>query len=135
MRAIHIQKDKSVFKLSEYPAEAYAASMGLPGAPQIKLLETAKKAKGRVGGEKDDSGPTIIHQRLASDSEGESGDEGSGSDNDSEDDEGSGSESEAGSEGEESEAGSESGSGSGSGSEDESAPVSTLLAPDHEHCG
>lgn len=52
MRSIHIQKDKTIFKLSELPAEEYAASMGLPGAPQIKLLETNKaKAKGRGGAE------------------------------------------------------------------------------------
>ena len=44
MRSVHIQKDKTVFKLSELPAEEYAASMGLPGAPQIKLLDS-KKAK------------------------------------------------------------------------------------------
>jgi ATP-dependent RNA helicase DDX10/DBP4 len=46
MRSVHIQKDKTVFKLSELPAEEYAASMGLPGAPQIKLLD-AKKTKAR----------------------------------------------------------------------------------------
>ncbi|BEI80156.1 hypothetical protein CcaverHIS002_0106850 [Cutaneotrichosporon cavernicola] len=119
LRSIHIQKDKSVFNLSEYSAEAYAASMGLPGAPQIKLLETAKKAKGRVGGEKDENGPTIIHQRLASDSEGESGDEGSESEEESGKQGSSEEESNAGSDEEGSE---ESGSGSGSGSEDDSAP-------------
>ena len=50
MRSVHIQKDKTVFKLSELPAEAYAASLGLPGAPRIKLLDTTKgggKAKPR----------------------------------------------------------------------------------------
>ena len=48
MRSVHIQKDKTIFKLSELPAEEYAASMGLPGAPQIKLLDAAKsKAKAR----------------------------------------------------------------------------------------
>lgn len=50
MRSVHIQKDKSIFKLSELPAEEYAASMGLPGAPQIRLLEANKaKVKGRGG--------------------------------------------------------------------------------------
>ena len=50
MRSIHIQKDKTIFKLSELPAEEFAASMGLPGAPQIKLQDQAKsgKAKNRV---------------------------------------------------------------------------------------
>jgi ATP-dependent RNA helicase DDX10/DBP4 len=55
MRSVHIQKDKTIFKLSELPAEKYAASMGLPGAPQIKLLENAKsnaKSKVREGQKK-----------------------------------------------------------------------------------
>lgn len=104
MRSIHIQKDKSTFKLSEYPAEKYAASMGLPGAPQIKLLEKSGKNQERGAQKNDeDTGPTVIHQRLAeTDSEDED-------DEDSEDDEGDDSES-----GEESDA---SGSGSGSGSD------------------
>ena len=53
MRSVHVQKDKTIFKLSELPAEAYAASMGLPGAPQIKLLE-GKAAKTR--------GPTEVKE-------------------------------------------------------------------------
>ena len=39
MRSVHIQKNKAIFRLSQLPAEAYAASMGLPGAPRIKLLD------------------------------------------------------------------------------------------------
>lgn len=51
MRSIHFQKDKSIFKLSELPADAYAASMGLPGAPQIKFKEQGKAgAKSKSGG-------------------------------------------------------------------------------------
>ena len=49
MRSVHLQKDKTVFKLSELPAEEYAASMGLPGAPQIKLAEGKKAARARGG--------------------------------------------------------------------------------------
>ena len=57
MRSVHIQKDKSIFKLSELPVEAYASSMGLPGAPQIRLLEGkgAGRSKAR-GGPRDDPG-------------------------------------------------------------------------------
>lgn len=36
-RSIYIQKDKDVFKYDELPAEEYAKSMGLPGAPKIKV--------------------------------------------------------------------------------------------------
>ncbi|EPQ51768.1 DEAD-domain-containing protein [Gloeophyllum trabeum ATCC 11539] len=47
MRSVYLQKDKSIFKLEELPAEAFAASLGLPGAPKIKFLsrEIAKKKK------------------------------------------------------------------------------------------
>lgn len=38
VRSIHIQKDKSVFKLHELPLEEFSASLGLPGAPKIKFL-------------------------------------------------------------------------------------------------
>ncbi|KAI0059949.1 DEAD-domain-containing protein [Artomyces pyxidatus] len=46
LRSIHLQKDKSIFKISELPVEAYAASLGLPGAPKIKFL-TREQAKGK----------------------------------------------------------------------------------------
>ncbi|KAK9453293.1 P-loop containing nucleoside triphosphate hydrolase protein, partial [Dipodascopsis uninucleata] len=46
-RSIFVQKDKSIFKVSDIPAEAYAESLGLPGAPRIKFLdvERAKAVK------------------------------------------------------------------------------------------
>ncbi|GAA6006800.1 RNA-dependent ATPase HCA4 [Rhodotorula paludigena] len=37
VRSIHLQKDKSVFKLDTLPLEEYAASLGLAGAPKIKF--------------------------------------------------------------------------------------------------
>ncbi|WWC72474.1 ATP-dependent RNA helicase DBP4 [Kwoniella pini CBS 10737] len=52
MKSVHIQKDKSIFKFSDLPAEAFAESMGLPGAPQIKFAEQ-KAAKVRGGAKKD----------------------------------------------------------------------------------
>lgn len=36
-RSIYVQKDKEVFKIEDLPAERYAASLGLPGAPKIKI--------------------------------------------------------------------------------------------------
>lgn len=47
MRSVYLQKDKSIFKLDELPAERFAASLGLPGAPKIKFLtkDAAKKQK------------------------------------------------------------------------------------------
>ena len=47
MRSVHLQKDKTVFDVSALPADAFAASLGLPGAPQIKLLEKGSKTKAR----------------------------------------------------------------------------------------
>lgn len=114
MRSVHIQKDKSIFKLSELPAEKYAASMGLPGAPQIKLLDQGKKVKERGGPKKDDDeeGPTVVHQKLAplSDEEDEDDEE---DDDDDDDDE---SQDEESDEDEDEPA-------SGSGSESEDLPV------------
>ncbi|KAG7665410.1 DBP4 [[Candida] subhashii] len=36
-RSVYIQKDKDIFKVEELPAESFAASLGLPGAPKIKI--------------------------------------------------------------------------------------------------
>lgn len=36
-RSVYVQKDKEVFKVDELPAEKYAESLGLPGAPKIKI--------------------------------------------------------------------------------------------------
>ncbi|TFY67036.1 hypothetical protein EVJ58_g1894 [Rhodofomes roseus] len=47
LRSIHLQKDKSIFKVDELPVERFAESLGLPGMPKIKFLskELAKKKK------------------------------------------------------------------------------------------
>jgi ATP-dependent RNA helicase DDX10/DBP4 len=79
--------------------------MGLPGAPQIKLLEKTGKntERGVQKKEEEDTGPTIIHQRLAeSDDSGEDSEEGSeDGDDESGSGSGSGSESESGSDSDE----------------------------------
>ncbi|KAF9872308.1 DEAD/DEAH box helicase [Colletotrichum karsti] len=38
-RSIHLHKDKEVFKLDELDLDAFASSLGLPGAPQIKFKQ------------------------------------------------------------------------------------------------
>lgn len=38
VRSIHLQKDKGVFKLDGLPLEAFAESLGLAGAPQIRFM-------------------------------------------------------------------------------------------------
>ncbi|KAH3899346.1 RNA-dependent ATPase HCA4 SCDLUD_004786 [Saccharomycodes ludwigii] len=47
VRSIFIQKDKEVFKFDELPTEDFAQSLGLPGAPKIKIkgMKTIQKAK------------------------------------------------------------------------------------------
>jgi ATP-dependent RNA helicase DDX10/DBP4 len=47
MRSIHLQKHKSVFDVSKLPAEEFAHSLGLPGAPKIKFVKSneAKNAR------------------------------------------------------------------------------------------
>jgi ATP-dependent RNA helicase DDX10/DBP4 len=47
LRSVHLHKDKSIFKVAELPVKAFAASLGLPGAPKIKFLskEIAKQRK------------------------------------------------------------------------------------------
>ncbi|KAI1081707.1 DEAD-domain-containing protein [Whalleya microplaca] len=46
-RSIYLQKDKEIFNIHKLDLDAYAASLGLPGAPQIKFHkgEDAKKLK------------------------------------------------------------------------------------------
>ncbi|OKL59694.1 ATP-dependent RNA helicase dbp4 [Talaromyces atroroseus] len=39
VKSIHVQKDKEIFKVKELPLDAFAASLGLPGAPRIKFIK------------------------------------------------------------------------------------------------
>ncbi|KIX04402.1 uncharacterized protein Z518_05270 [Rhinocladiella mackenziei CBS 650.93] len=47
VRSVHIQKDKEIFNLKKLDLEAFAASLGLPGAPRVKFVkgEDAKARK------------------------------------------------------------------------------------------
>lgn len=36
-RSVYVQKDKEIFKVEELPADKFAESLGLPGAPKIKI--------------------------------------------------------------------------------------------------
>ncbi|GAA6011808.1 hypothetical protein JCM10207_004251 [Rhodosporidiobolus poonsookiae] len=50
VRSVHLQKDKSIFKVDTLPLEEYAASLGLAGAPKIKFTtkQQASEAKNKV---------------------------------------------------------------------------------------
>nr|OQO21648.1 ATP-dependent RNA helicase DBP4 [Rachicladosporium sp. CCFEE 5018] len=77
VRSLHVQKDKTIFKLDSYPLEEYAASLGLPGAPRIKFLkadaEDVKRKKNasrqaavsesESGSEQDDEGGGAVKSK------------------------------------------------------------------------
>lgn len=46
-RSVYIQKDKNIFRIDELPTEKFAESLGLPGAPKIKIKggERSKEKK------------------------------------------------------------------------------------------
>ena len=45
VRSYFLQKDKDVFDVGALPLEEYAAALGLPGAPRIRLVKKTKKSK------------------------------------------------------------------------------------------
>jgi ATP-dependent RNA helicase DDX10/DBP4 len=42
VRSVHLHHDKAIFKVEGLPVEAFAASLGLAGAPKIRLLSRAQ---------------------------------------------------------------------------------------------
>ncbi|KAG0340731.1 ATP-dependent RNA helicase dbp4 [Podila horticola] len=64
MRSVYLQKDKAIFDVNALPAEEFASSLGLPGAPKIKFVEKSK-AKNAVRG----------NQKKSSDDEDEDEDD------------------------------------------------------------
>ncbi|KAI0302536.1 DEAD-domain-containing protein [Russula brevipes] len=42
VRSVHLHRDKSIFKVEGLPVEAFAASLGLAGAPKIRFLSRAQ---------------------------------------------------------------------------------------------
>ncbi|KAK6464152.1 ATP-dependent RNA helicase DBP4 [Scheffersomyces coipomensis] len=60
-RAVYVQKDKDIFKVEELPSEKYAASLGLPGAPKIKIKG------GNAGKEKKNASRKLMELEKAND--------------------------------------------------------------------
>ncbi|KAH8979630.1 DEAD-domain-containing protein [Lactarius akahatsu] len=52
VRSVHLHHNKSIFKVGELPIEAFAASLGLAGAPKIRFLSRAQ-AKERKNASRD----------------------------------------------------------------------------------
>jgi ATP-dependent RNA helicase DDX10/DBP4 len=42
VRSVHLHHDKAIFRVEALPVEAFAASLGLAGAPKIRLLSRAQ---------------------------------------------------------------------------------------------
>ncbi|KAG0308786.1 ATP-dependent RNA helicase dbp4 [Dissophora globulifera] len=55
MRSVYLQKDKTVFDVNALPAEAFASSLGLPGAPKIKFVAKSKAKNAARGNQKKSS--------------------------------------------------------------------------------
>ncbi|WFD01699.1 RNA helicase [Malassezia obtusa] len=45
VRSIHLHKDKDTFSVTKLPLNEFAAALGLPGAPKIKLVKDVQKAQ------------------------------------------------------------------------------------------
>lgn len=60
-RSVYVQQDKQVFRVDELPAEKYAESLGLPGAPKIKIKG------GESGKEKKNESKQLLALRKAED--------------------------------------------------------------------
>lgn len=76
---MHLQKDKEVFKVTELPAEEFAASLGLPGAPKIKFL-SKEKAKEKKNASRAVAALQAEIEKEQGGAKAESSDEGSSSD-------------------------------------------------------
>ena len=72
LRSVHLQKDKSIFDVTKLPAEAFAASLGLPGVPKIKFL-SREQARVKKNASRDIA---KLQDAPRSDDEGDEDDEG-----------------------------------------------------------
>lgn len=45
VRSVHLHKDKTTFNVAHLPLDEYAASLGLPNAPKIKMVQDARRAR------------------------------------------------------------------------------------------
>jgi len=50
VRSVFLQRNKEVFDVTKLPLDAYAAAIGLPGAPSIKVVHAAKARSHAEGG-------------------------------------------------------------------------------------
>lgn len=72
-KSVFIQKDKEIFQFEKIPSEAFAESLGLPGAPQIKLGKSAQKLKEEANAKKNQS--RALQKLMRANDDGEVSDE------------------------------------------------------------
>ncbi|KAG2183415.1 hypothetical protein INT43_006421 [Umbelopsis isabellina] len=74
MRSVYLQRNKDIFKVHALPAEEFAQSIGLPGAPKIKFVKAsaAKDAQRAQAKEKSEALNAEVEEDEASGSEEES---------------------------------------------------------------
>ncbi|QRV98898.1 DEAD/DEAH box helicase [Ceratobasidium sp. AG-Ba] len=79
VKSIYLQKDKSTFQVDKLPLEEFAASLGLPGTPKVKFLDSnaAKKRKNssRQAGQVSNKTDTTVPDGANSESEDSGGSE------------------------------------------------------------
>ncbi|KAH9176637.1 DEAD-domain-containing protein [Lactarius sanguifluus] len=81
VRSVHLHHNKSIFKVDELPIEAFAASLGLAGAPKIRFLSRAQAkerknaSRDHVASPSEDDGETRTSHAEDSSEGSDSGDE------------------------------------------------------------
>ncbi|KAH7337634.1 DEAD-domain-containing protein [Rhizoctonia solani] len=80
VKSIYLQKDKSIFQLDKLPLDAFAAALGLPGAPKVKFIDQAmaKKRKNesrqaQLAATQADAEESSAESEAGSEGEGEAG--------------------------------------------------------------
>jgi len=87
VRSVHLHHDKSIFKVDELPIEAFAASLGLAGAPKIRFLSRAQAKEHKnasrdlmPSSSEDDGEARTSHADGSGESDGDNEDVGSSQD-------------------------------------------------------
>lgn len=75
MRSVYLQKNKDIFKVHELPAEEFAQSIGLPGAPKIKFVKASAKASAAKEAQRVEAMAKLTVAAKASDGEESSSEE------------------------------------------------------------
>lgn len=81
VRSIHLQKNKDIFDVTALPLEPFAAALGLPGAPKVKFVKEAAKAKKAAAYKAAQEGASNGKQGDGDGDSGDDGEEGAGDKN------------------------------------------------------